>query len=375
MKIVNETPFTAAALPFPWPDGRTALTIIVKGTFTIRPDERAEPAAEQLPILYADLPLDAENPALGARFEADVVPYKPRADIVLVGQAHAPPRKLARALDASLRVGRVKKVVRVIGDRRWTCGGRLLPAAFAAPVPFKAMELTYARAFGGIDQKGGGYCRYNPIGRGYMAKKSKSAVDGTPLPNVEDPRHLIKKWDSRPRPAGFGFYGRGWLPRLRYLGTYDEAWRRERAPAPPADFRFESYNGAHPDLQVKGFLRGDEDVELVHLAPEPRLRFLLPAVAPVCAIVRHGATLEPAPARGEDDAASDESSPPAPPPGEERVIDEPTPGSAAGERVVMNLDTLVFIPEEMRFYLVWRGVFPLADAAAREVATIGVWQA
>jgi hypothetical protein len=43
--------------------------------------------------------------------------------------------------------------------------------------------------------------------------------------------------------------------------------------------------------------------------------------------------------------------------------------------VALNLDTLVFIPEEMRFYLVWRGVYPLADPAAREVASIGVWQA
>ncbi|MHB8079759.1 MAG: DUF2169 family type VI secretion system accessory protein [Candidatus Krumholzibacteriia bacterium] len=373
MKIVNETPFLAEALPFPWPDGRAALTIILKGTFTIRPDERAEPAAEQLPILFADAPLDPENPALGARFEADVVPFKPRADIVLVGKAHAPPRKLARALDASLRVGTVKKVVRVIGDRRWTCGGRLLPAAFSAAEPFREMELVYARAFGGVDAKGGGYCRYNPVGRGYMAKKSKSAVDGTPLPNVEDPRHLIRKWDSRPRPAGFGFTGRGWLPRLRYLGTYDDAWRRDRAPAPPEDFRFEAYNGAHPDLQLKEDLRGDEEVELIHLTPQPRLLFRLPAVTPVCAVLRHGAAVAPPPARA--GSAGDPLPPPVPRPGEDRVVDEPTPGSSAGERVALNLDTLVFDPEEMRFTQVWRGVFPLADPAAREVAEIGVWLA
>ena len=373
MKIVNETPFIAEALPFVWPDGRAALTVILKGTFTIRPDEPAEPATEQLPILFADAPLDPENPALGARFEADVVPFKPRADIVLVGRAHAPPHKLARALDASLRVGKVKKVVRVIGDRHWTCGGRLLPAAFSAAEPFKSMDLVYARAFGGIDQKGGGYCRYNPSGRGYMAKKSKSAVDGTSLPNVEDPRHLIKRWDSRPRPAGFGFYGRGWLPRLRYLGTYDEKWRQERAPAPPEDFRFESYNGAHPDLQVKEYLRGDEDVELVHLTPQPRLRFLLPAVTPVCAVLRHGAAVEPPPARA--GSSGEPLPPPVPREGEDRVVDEPTPGSTAGERVALNLDTLVFVPEEMRFTQVWRGVFPLADASAREVAEIGVWLA
>ncbi len=44
MKIVNETPFQVEALPFTGPDGRPVLTVIVKGTFAIRPDEVAAAA-------------------------------------------------------------------------------------------------------------------------------------------------------------------------------------------------------------------------------------------------------------------------------------------------------------------------------------------
>jgi hypothetical protein len=362
------------ALPFLGPEGRPVLTIIVKGTFAIRPGERARPvpAEEQIPFAFADVPLKEERPDLGAKFESDAVPYKPRADVVLVGHAHAPPGKAAKAMDVALRVGELHRTIRVFGDRSWSCGGRLLPAGHSDPKPFKTMELTYARAFGGIDKVGGGYCRYNLAGRGYLAKKSKGGMDGAPLPNLEDPKHLIKRWDSRPRPVGFGFYGRGWLPRLRYLGTHDERWRKERAPLPPEDFRFEFYNGAHPDLQIKGWLRGDEAVELIHLTPEPRVQFGLPAIMPICSIVRVGAAVPPEP-RGPSKRDREVAAAQTTPADEAPVPSEPTPGSAAGERIPLRLDTLILLPDEMRLVQVWRGLFPLADLAPREVATIGVW--
>ncbi len=378
MKIVNETPFAVEALPFIGPEGGPALSVIVKGTFTIVPDGTAVAADEQLPFAFADVPLDEKRPDRGARFEADAVPFKPRADVVLVGSAHAPPGKAAKAMDVSLRVGKLHKVVRVFGDRKWSCGGRLLPAGHSEPKPFKRMDLTYARAFGGVDAVGGGYCRFNLAGRGYFAKKSKGGMDGALLPNLEDPKHLIKSWDSRPKPAGFGFWGRGWLPRLRYLGTYDERWRAERAPLPPEDFRFEFYNGAHPDLQVKGWLGGDEPVELIHLTPEPIVRFRLPGIAPVCAVVRVGAAAprtETGPSRRDlgPEGQAPAAAPPPPPDDDPAAPNEPTPGSSAGERVALNLDTLVLLPDEMRFYQVWRGLFPLAELAPREVASVGVW--
>ena len=37
------------------------------------------------------------------------------------------------------------------------------------------------------------------------------------------------------RPAGFGPIPPHWQPRLRYAGTYDEAWQRDRYPLYPTD--------------------------------------------------------------------------------------------------------------------------------------------
>lgn len=377
MRIDNETPFQVEALPMLGPGDRPALTVIVKGTFKIVPGEAAVAAEEQLPLFFADVPHDEKAGGGSLRFESDIVPFKPRADIVLIGRAHVPPGKVARAMDTSLRVGKVRKVVRVFGDRHWTCGGRFLPVGHSQPKPYKTMDLVYERAFGGIDKAGGGCSRYNLVGRGYFAKKNKKIVDGAPLPNLEDPRHLIKSWNSRPKPAGYGWWGRGWLPRMRYLGTYDEKWQKTRAPLPPEDFRWEFHNGAHPDLQVKGYLQGDEAVELVHLTPEPRLRFRLSGMVPVCRIVR-AKPAEPAtqaaPTSPPEDIEPEEPPLPVVPDDEEQAVDdEPSPGGPEGEEITLRLDTICFLPQEQRFYQVWRGAVPIEDLTAREVAAVAVW--
>ena len=51
--------------------------------------QRTGLAAEQVPIAYGDALYD-ENEGGGVRYESDLVPYKPRADVVLSGKAHAP---------------------------------------------------------------------------------------------------------------------------------------------------------------------------------------------------------------------------------------------------------------------------------------------
>jgi hypothetical protein len=112
------------------------------------------------------------------------------------------------------------------------------------------------------------------------------------------------------------------LPRERYAGTFDKAWRAERSPKMPADFNYRFYNGAHPDLQVKGFLAGNEPVELINLTPEGHMRFALPGIIPRCRVLR---------ARQKEE-----------------------------EKIVLNLDTVFIEPGRQRFCLVWRGAVALA---------------
>ena len=338
MKIGNDTPFEAEALPFLDLEGKAFLTVIVKGTFTIVPEGVAAVAEAQIPILFGDEPGDSEKGG-APKFEADTAPFKPRADILLVGKAHAPGGKPVRWLDAGLRVGTLQKVVRVSGDRAWISGGGKLSAPVSTePEPFTEMPLVYEKAFGGIDTESGGFCAENPAGCGFYTRKSPKNIDGAPLPNIEDASRPIRSWTDHPAPAGFGPIAKGWAPRDRYLGTYDESWKSERSPLPPNDFRYDFYNAAPPALQVEGYLRGDEEILLLNLEKSGKVRFRLPGIVPI-------ATVEKT---------------------------ERWSGPSWNEPAPMRLDTLCLLPDEGRLFLVWRGRCPLTDLSALEVETVRI---
>ena len=345
MEILNQTPFEIATLPSRGPEGKTVLTVIVKGTFDMRPDEQAEAAPEQIPVAFGDEFHDEKNGG-SVKFESDVAPFKPRADIVLVGRAYAPGERPLQILDVSLRVGWMKKIIRVFGDRCWQCP-LLLPIYPSDPRFFTVMDIVYERAFGGMDTEGGGYCRENLSGRGFFAKKPKKTLENALLPNIEDPTNLIKSWKDYPKPVGFGFYGKAWMPRADYLGTYDDKWRKERSPELPEDFRFDYHNGAHPDLQIKGYLKGDEEIELVNLTTDGTISFRLPGIQVNCTVTRSFECLSV------NESESSDTSP-------------------VSEKMKLNIDTLCLIPDEKRFYLVWRGLCPVYDLNVLEVKRIKI---
>jgi hypothetical protein len=327
--------------------GEPRLTIVAK--LTLRMTLPVEPVSQQLPILLAD---EAHpDPRTTIRLEADMVPLKPKTDVVLIGRAHAPGGKAVTKLAVGLQVGNLRRAIMVFGDRTWlyqAVGGPTI----SQPKPFTTMDLVYERAFGGIDEVAALYCKENLAGAGFIGKNTRASVDGKPLPNLEDPQNLIHSWDTHPKPVGFGFYGRGWMPRLKYAGTYDEKYRKEVAPAMPKDFSYALFNGAHPALQVEPYLRGDEEVELINVSRESPLRFRLPGFKPKVRAFRWATD----PQRWLDAHAGE---PDANPPLEEQPVK-------------MNLDTLVFLPDEGIFYEVFRGACALSRLDPTEIARITV---
>ena len=350
-RIANETPFSAGMLRWMDVDGRARLTVIVKATFVLDPD--VQPTPRQLPVFDADILTDQDPPAV--RFESDRVPFKPRADVVLVGRAHAPDGKAVTELIAGLRVGGLRHGVLVVGDRRWE--SQLLQApTISMPEPFVTMDLVYERAFGGFDESAGMYCKENHVGTGFIGSRSIARVHGLRLPNLEDPRDQILSWNSRPRPVGFGFYGRGWAPRLQYAGTYDEKHMTERHPLLPVDFSYRFFNGAHPDLQVEGYLRGDEEVDLLNVCPSAsRMSFRLPALVPKLTVSRW--TVPPEQWVEEQSRSDGSISGPLP------LVDEP---------LSPLLDTLVLVPEQGVFYEVFRAVGSLSSLDSPEIARVTI---
>jgi hypothetical protein len=271
MRYVNLTPFPGAyiagRLNFPG----HSVTLLVKGTFDLCPGKAAEPSAEQ-PFPTGDeyYPDDDEQKG-GPRYENDFAYFKPRTDILLAGRCWSAGGKPVPACRVTFRVGPHARSLYVYGDRFWKGPSGL--RAISAPVPFTSKELRYENSFGGP-----GY-EYNPAGKGSAEITNQAGDRVWPLPNIEDPEHLIDSPESRPDPAGLGPLGRMWTLRASRMGSYGGDWKNTRWPWFPRDFDWSHFNAAPPGMQVEGYLRGDEPLFFENLHPKfPRYESRLPGL-------------------------------------------------------------------------------------------------
>lgn len=320
-ELINNSRFDACLQCQLDKSGAETPFIAVKGTFVIEEDTvpRISESPEELKFAdeYYGKPGDSS-----VKFESDLAVFKPSTDIVMIGHAYAPNGKPTQYVDVSLSVGTVSKTVRVFGDRAWNPG--FLGPATTDPIPFVKMPLTYERAFGGIDTshrnpKRHAWDKRNPVGRGYCVNGSKRALRHKLLPNIEDPRNLIRRWDDKPTTQGFGFISRSWEPRLSAAGTYDNKWLEERFPILPEDFDYSYFQAAHPDLVAPKYLHGDEHVRIVNATPEALMEFDLPAV----------------------------------------TIGVGVSYKRSSGRYMANLDTIIIRPDEKIVNLVWRRKIPV----------------
>lgn len=294
--LVNETPFEAQELFLTDEEGRDVLAVVVKATYAISSDGPLVLADEQVPVdlagtYYGDL---AES---SMRFEPEVAFTKPGTDVVLVGHAY-PAQPGARQVDVGFQVGPVRKVIRVFGDRRWH--SRMGFFRISEPELFERIPLQWERAFGGWDRTSENSGKHrverrNPVGVGFRSGLLAAVEEDAPLPNLEDPRHLITHFKDKPPPAGFGFIGPHWEPRAQYAGTYDEQWQETRMPLLPTDFDRRFFNAAPPGQIVGGYLRGDEPVVVANASPGPWLKFSLPAEPPPAVTVARRAAEDESP--------------------------------------------------------------------------------
>lgn len=320
-----------------------SLTVVVKGTYDLVPDEAADLAEEQMYPTGEEPFEDDGEPAATLRYPSDFAFYKPRADLLLVGSARAPGGHPVPHLPVGVRIGEHSKILVVSGDRwlRSDAGRR----EGSAPEPFSEMPLRYENAFGGA-----GFA-YNPAGKGYTEVEDGQGGRILPRPNVEYPREAADSPDDLPFPAGFAPLPPAWRTRAGKVGTYDEAWLERRWPWFPEDFDWGYFNAAPPDMQAEGFLRGDEPVRLENLDPElPHFTSRLPGVRVRCFL---------------DEVVDDE------------VVGDEVGGGTGGSspeeedpgfrEVPMNLDTLWIDADVRRLVLVWRGVIDVRSEEYEEV--------
>lgn len=277
-EIANETPFEVALVPGADKDGCDYAVVILKGTFDLAGDgDDLPPAEEQASIVFADEPY-GEPGESSVRYESDICLRKGGTDVVLVGNAY-PRGGRGRVAEVRLQLGSLEKTVRVFGDRVWY--RKMGFWKHTEPEPFESMPLVFERAYGGVDESDPNpekhdYEKRNPVGTGFAVAARKERLEGLALPNLEDPQAAVTSWKDRPAPAGFGFVGRGWAPRIGHAGTYDEAWQENRCPLLPEDFDERYFNGGAPGLVASPHLAGGERVRLAGASPEGVLGFSLP---------------------------------------------------------------------------------------------------
>lgn len=274
LQLTNKTPFSLGLDIFPNERGVDTLYITLKATFRL--GASLSVAEEQLPILASDVHW-GEPTSSSIKYPGERHLTKPSTDVLLIGQAHSPKGKAVTELDVWFSVAKLSKVVRVIGDRIWK-GGRVL-SRITSPEPFIRMPLIYERAFGGTHEPEQGESTFeprNPIGRGFRGKRNGGELDGMPLPNLEDPAKPLEQVGDRSNPACFAPIAAAWVPRKNHAGTYDERWRKHRAPYLPEDFNPRFFHVAPQELIAPTYLRGGEPVKVINASPNGPLQFSLP---------------------------------------------------------------------------------------------------
>src|SRR5580765_4503381 len=150
MQVVSVCPLRVGSMLWQVTRGHWALSFACKATFILQPGQ-AELAPEQEPTNDEDEYWN-DDPARSLHAPSDLVPFKPRADVLLVGSAFAPRAEPVRTLSVHLVVADVDKGLEVVCDRIWTQDRMLAEGS-----RFTKMPLRWERAAGGPDTA-------NPIG-------------------------------------------------------------------------------------------------------------------------------------------------------------------------------------------------------------------
>lgn len=220
--------------------GRVNLTVVIKAKVAL--DEGVGRLAQAEEIVVSER-FDPHSRTI--THDADLSPYKPRAEVTFVGHAHSrtPVPHLGVKLGVHGEGTFFEKTLQVVGDRA---------APNAPPAPFQRMPISWDRAVGDGTM--------NPVG-----------VDARRMPNVLNP--------SEPgAPAGYAPISRSWPARSRFVGRGDP--RRLEGPRPemPNDLSWGFFLGAPHDQQIER-LRGNEVIVLEGLVEgRPRVRSQLPGL-------------------------------------------------------------------------------------------------
>ena len=257
--------------------------ICVRATFDLSADGALK-LAEQQEIILNDI-YEGDPHRTPLLRVGDLIPFKPAADVTVLGNAYAPGGHAASSWRVGVSVGTHETWLRIHGPREWEPTLRYLKPTWklGAAEAVTKVPLDYRLAAGGrfVGDPEGTYHLDNPIGPGILHADWSRVGKSLRAPQIDTIDAPVSQPFEAPRPQGFGPVPPFWFSRERHLGTRDETWQRERMPQMPADLSYRFFQTA-PAALTFAKLIGNEAVRLTGLTPGGgTLAFDLPNQVPV----------------------------------------------------------------------------------------------
>lgn len=261
MDVVSAGPLRVASLRWRGQRAGEVLTVVAKATFHLQPGACVLANEQEDPNEQENHWDDDEKRSLYS--PTDLVPWKPRPEVTLVGNAFAPHGEPVSRLVARMIVGSADKSIVVHGERAFSHEGALREGA-----RFTRMPLRWERAAGGPETK-------NPVGIAH----AMDARGWMPLPNLEPFGAGVTRADQHIEPACFAPIAADWPSRRERISL---ARGGGFTPSEPVSDAFDPlyFMSAPPDQHLDE-LRANERIVLENLHPEhPRLVTSLPGYEP-----------------------------------------------------------------------------------------------
>ncbi len=347
MELINHMPIAAdvhISVDSVDDDGPRIGMLVAKATFHFDKHGVTElDTQEPFPLFATE-----EDTALG-QLPSDAVQRRDQVfEVIGLGAAYPEGTGTVESMNVRLSVGDVTHTMRVTGDRVWRNGSN---PTITPPVPFSRMPLVYERTFGGtcpawmdgdtvVDIRD----PVNHHGRGFDAEflakhvaESLQAPEGFPsmeylrqLPNLEHPEHLIEAWDDAPEPYCWATVPQDIaFTQTRFLHHVRRKVELNQDPGGEDEYAQEVSNHvfhrAHPDWITP--LPGPQALVTMNgMSPHGELSFTIPPL---------------------------------------RVIADYELGDRTGSRELAP-QLLVLLPEQLRFYIVYRTAFTLETTPSME---------
>lgn len=273
MELRNLTPFPHLLFESVDEDRDEFGVAVLSGSFDIGSASQLLVSEVQEEITIAEEYFGEPNESSIKR-ASSLAPMKLSSDIHINASAHSPSGKPEKRWNVKIEVGAWQKEIHVTGPRTYdkTAKGWEL----SEPIEVMEVPLDYEKAYGGLYQEKGKLNSHpqNFIGVGhYDTSEEKETWIAPQIVSVDDPN---PKFGEKTKVEGVGAIAPTWQPRVKHAGTYDDDWLENVWPYLPADFEYEFWNSAHPDLVMPEYLKGDEAIKLHHLSSDQLMSFALP---------------------------------------------------------------------------------------------------